>query len=584
MDVTALPRNDYPRPQFMRGDDTWRSLNGKWEFELDLSNIGLEGNFHLREHLKNEITVPFVPESKLSGIGFEDFIPAAWYKRSFDISKEENKKILIHFGAVNHYARVYINSCFAGDHRGGYTPFTIDITNLCRNGENTVTVYVENNVGDPLQPTGKQSTSFAPHGCFYSRCTGIWQSVWLEFVPKDYIRSIKLIPDVANSKIDVSVRFGGDMLPQNLRAVAAFDGNTVCEKEFSIGRREVTFSLDIPDCKLWNIGEGNLYDLTVTAGDDMIVSYFGMREISVSGNKILLNGKSIFQRLVLDQGYYEGGIYTPFNAEEFEKDIALAQAAGFNGARMHMKVFDPAYIAAADRAGFLLWEEYPVWGLDYEKKGIFEAVAAPWREVIERDISAPSIIVWCPFNETWSTKIKELLSNICLMTKSLDPSRPVIDTSGFVHLCDDNVFDIYDVHDYEQEPDVFKTHYSPLIDGKGEVFINTPEGTHYDGKKPYFVSEYGGTFWEDDQSLEDGKNQTEAWGYGDRPKNAEEFLRRFKALSEILLENPEICGFCYTQLTDVMQEKNGLFRFNRDPKFDIEHISNIISKKAAIED
>lgn len=579
MENSAIPRNDYPRPQMMRDDGSWRCLNGKWEFELDLSRSGLDRRLFEAEHLNGEITVPFVPESELSGVCYTDFIAAAWYKRNFDIEKSNGKRILLHFGAVNYRAAVYVNSEKAGEHEGGYTPFTFDITDLCVTGENTVTVYAENDVRNPLQPTGKQSERYAPYNCLYSRCTGIWQSVWLEFVPETYMEKVKFLPDVANSEIFGEVTFGGDKLPKYLRAVVFFDGEEVARCEVSVGHGSVAFSLNIPNCKLWDIGCGNLYDVTLSTDSDLVISYFGMREIAVSGNKILLNGRSVFQRLILDQGYYEGGIYTPENADAFEKDISLAMSAGFNGARMHMKVFEPAYIAAADRAGFLLWEEYPSWGLDYEKKGVFEAIALGWREVIERDFSSPSVICRCPFNETWSKSIDGLLSAIYHLTKSLDSSRPVIDTSGYIH---SEFTDIFDVHDYEQSPDEFGKHYGPLVTGEGRPFENCPEHGKYDGKKPYIVSEFGGAFWNGGHG--DGENKNGAWGYGTAPKDEKDFINRLDALCKILIDNSGICGFCYTQLTDVMQEKNGLFTFGRKAKFDVGTVRDIISRKAAIED
>ncbi len=575
MENTAIPRNDYPRPQMMRGEDSWLCLNGKWEFELDLSRSGLDRRLFEKERLNGEITVPFVPESELSGVCHTDFIAAAWYKRKFDIEKPDGERILLHFGAVNYRSAVYVNSVKAGEHEGGYTPFTFDITDLCENGENTVTVYAENDVRDPLQPTGKQSERYSTHGCFYLRCTGIWQSVWLEFVPETYIKNVKFTPDVANSRVFGEVAFGGDKLPEYLRVVASFDGDTVAECEVLPGRDSVMFSLDIPDCKKWDIGQGNLYDVTLSTDSDFVVSYFGMRDIRISGNRILLNNRSVFQRLILDQGYYEGGIYTPENVDAFEKDISLAMSTGFNGARMHMKIFEPAYIAAADRAGFLLWEEYPTWGLNYEMKGAFEAVTVGWREVIERDFSSPSIICRCPFNETWSKSIDGMLSAIYYLTKSLDPSRLVIDASGYIH---SEFTDIFDVHDYVQSPEDFKKHYDPLVTGEGRPFENYPEHGTYDGKKPYIVSEFGGTLWDEEQRGD------AAWGYGDTPSDEEDFMNRFDGLCKVLTDNGGVCGFCYTQLTDVMQEKNGLFRFNREPKFDVGKLREAVSRKAAIED
>lgn len=579
--MNTVPRNEYPRPSMMRGEDTWMCLNGKWGFEFDFSKSGKEKGFLEKETFSREITVPFSPESELSGIGYTDFMEAVWYKKSFVLPGcAEGKRILLHFGAVDNLATVWINGKWAGEHRGGYTPFSMDITKLLNDGENTVTVLAEDDTRDPLQPSGKQSHKYKNHGCFYTRCTGIWQSVWLEFVPECYIKNVKIVPDVANEKADVTVIFDGYETPYSLRAVAAFDGEPVAEKSVKIRGKSCTFSLDIKNPVLWDIGKGNLYDLTITAGEDLVCSYFGMRSVEIVGHRFLLNGRSIFQRLVLDQGYFKEGIYTAADESDFERDIDLSVATGFNGARMHMKVFEPGFIYAADRKGYLLWGEYPNWGLDTTRVGAFEAMATNWREAVERDFNSPSVIGWCPLNEIWTHTVHEFIRNIYFLTKSLDPTRPVIDISGFMH---SEFTDIYDVHDYEQDVKTFKSHYDPLMTGEGEVFLNYPDVETRDEKLPYFVSEFGGTFW-DPADVHTDENSQSAWGYGDKPKSSEDFYERFEGLCMALLDNSKICGFCYTQFTDVMQEQNGIYTFDRKAKFDLERLNKIITRKAAIED
>ncbi len=581
MEKSDIPRAEYPRPQFVRGCDTWKNLNGKWEFELDLSASGAERHLERAEHLSTEITVPFAPESELSGVGYTDFIPSAWYKRSFTLDTENlSGRVLLHFGAVDDKATVWVNGTEAGYHRGGYTPFTFDVTSLVKEGENVVVVHAEDNVKDPLQPSGKQSEGYANSGCHYTRVTGIWQTVWLEFVPVSYIKTVKIVPDVKNEKVDVEVTVCG--AEKALRAVAAFDGDEVASCDVNITGGFARFSLGIADPVLWDIGKGNLYDLCLTLGDDMLSCYFGMRSVEIDGYKVRLNGKSVFQRLVLDQGYFEKGIYTAESDEEFERDIKLQIDAGFNGARMHMKVFEPGFITAADRLGYLLWGEFPNWGLDTTRNGAFDRMAPAWREEIERDISAPSIIGWCPLNEIWTSENHEFVKNLYLLTKTLDPSRIAIDISGFMH---SEYTDIYDVHDYEQNVAEFKSHYDPLVTGEGDVFINYPEYEKpRDPDIPYFVSEFGGTFWNPAPTESNGENKNESWGYGERPYSSEEFYERFDGLVSALLDNPRVCGFCYTQFTDVMQEQNGIYRFDRSAKFDTARINASLSRRAAIED
>ena len=582
METPNIPRNEYPRPQFMRGEDTWMNLNGEWEFELDLSESGRERRLETAERLSSKITVPFAPESKLSGVGYTDFIKSAWYRRSFTLTDDQlSGRVLLHFGAVDDTATVWVNGSLAGDHRGGYTPFALDVTKLVKSGENVVTVHAKDDVRDPLQPSGKQSERYANGGCHYTRSTGIWQTVWLEFVPETYIKTVKIVPDVANEKVDVTVVFGGYKNAKRLRAVASFDGDEVAEAEVFVTGKSVTFSLAIPDPVLWDIGQGNLYDLCLTSGDDMLVSYFGMRSIEIDGKKVRLNGRCVFQRLILDQGYFEDGIYTASSNEDFERDIKLSMSAGFNGARMHMKVFEPGFIHHADRLGYLLWGEFPNWGLDPVRDGAFDRMAPAWREEIERDISSPAIIGWCPLNEYWTNKDREFVRSLYFLTKNLDPSRPAIDISGFMH---SDVTDIYDVHDYEQNPEEFKKHYDPLVTGEGEAFINYPDFESRDPEVPYFVSEFGGTFRDPKEEDASGEDTNNSWGYGKAPDSAAEFYDRFEALIGTLLDNEGVCGFCYTQFTDVMQEQNGLFRFDRTPKFDVERIRAIVSRRAAIED
>ncbi len=580
-----IPRPEYPRPQLVRGDETWMNLNGKWFFEIDNADSGGQRGLYKQDTYEKEIIVPFVPESEASGIGNTDFMYRVWYCRKFILPENfdlSRGRVLIHFGAMNYEGQLWINGDFIGEHKGGYVPATFDITESLKAGENRINVTCKNDVKSPLQPSGKQCASYANHGCFYSRCTGIWQTVWLEYVPETYIKSIKMLPDVKGEKLDVTVKLSGKA---DVRAVVTYKGEYVSEAKASSRCGLAVFSVSVPEPKLWNVGAPELYDIEIIAGEDKVTSYFGMRDVDIDGNKFLINGKSVFQRLVLDQGYYPDGIYTPADEQQFVRDIELSMAAGFNGARMHMKIFEPRFIYHADRMGYLLWGEYPNWGLDIARSEAMEAMIPEWIAELERDVNSPAIIGWCPFNESWA-KDEVILNTAYNVTKMFDPTRPVIDTSGWVHLGET---DIYDVHDYEQDIETFTAHYSPLVTGEGQVFWNG-EGhqsrfAKYDGKKPYFVSEFGGSFWDIDTKLESGGQESgNAWGYGNAPRTPEELEARMIGLCTVLLDNPGVCGFCYTQFTDVMQEMNGVFSFDRRSKVNLDRVHAALSRKAAIED
>ena len=576
--MTAIPRNEYPRPSFARREESFFCLNGIWDFEIDRENTFPEEEYSKRECFSEKIVVPFVPESAASGIEDTAHMKKVWYTRAFVLPEHfdlSEGRVLFHIGACDYHTRVWINASFAGEHKGGYTPITLDITDLLRNGENRVTVSAFDDVCDKLQPSGKQCEAEKNHGCFYTRCTGIWQTVWLEYVPESYIVSAKILPDVKNEKADFTVRVKGS---GKVAAFVSFEGKEVCSAESYATGGYATFSVSIPDPVLWDMGEGNLYSVELFFGEDKVSTYFGMRSIETDGRKVLLNGREIFMCLVLDQGYYPDGIYTASDASEFRRDIDLQMAAGFNGAPMHMKLFEPGFIHEADKAGYLLWGEYPNWGLDIAREDSVPHMLPEWMEAVERDVSSPSIIGWCPFNESFPMGNRALPQLCYDVTKQFDPTRLVIDSSGWVHTAST---DIYDSHDYDQNPVTFKERYDCLITGEGDYPVNYPTlDDGYDGKKPYFVSEFGGCFFDPDSICENHEQESSnPWGYGEAPKNEYELLARIDALCTVLRDNPEICGLCYTQFTDVMQEMNGLFTYDRRPKLPLEAMHKAISGK-----
>ena len=570
--MNNIPRPEHPNPQFQRRD--WMNLNGKWSFKIDKSKSGLAKKYYQPQtKFDRTINVPFCPESVLSGIEYMDFMDAVWYSREFTIpEKYSGLRAILHFGAVDYKATVYINGKEVGTHKGGYISFEFDITDYITDGKNVLTVYAEDDTRNPLQPRGKQSEEYYSHGCDYTRTTGIWQTVWLEFVPESRIKGIKIFPNVENCSVDIQAEVIGS---GKFEVLALYQERIMGAATVISDGGFVTAHLDLKEAYLWEVGEGRLYDLELRFNEDKVDSYFGLRDVRLDGQKFLINGKSVFQRLVLDQGFYPDGIYTAPTEEAMIKDIQISLDVGFNGARLHEKIFEPRFLYHCDKMGYIVWGEYPNWGMDSSNPNILFSILPEWIEEIERDFNHPSIIGWCPFNETWDydgrKQHDETLAVVYNTTKALDRTRPCIDTSGNFHV----ITDIFDVHDYEQDPKVFKEHYDKLMT-EGELFDNHKKRQKYTGG-PTFVSEYGGIRW----SVNEGEQN--AWGYGDAPKNKYEFIERYKGLTDALLDNDQMFGFCYTQLYDVEQEQNGLYTYSRKPKFETSIFRAINSRKAKIE-
>ncbi len=562
-----IPRPEYPNP--IKERSNWLNLNGEWDFAFDENQVGEAKRYFERESLDRKITVPFCPESILSGIGDTDYHNCVWYHRGFVLPKSfEGKRTLLNFGAVDWHAKVWVNSTYVGEHKGGYTAFCFDITDFLCEGENSVCLCAYDDIKSFTQPAGKQSFEYASRGCSYTRTTGIWQTVWLEAAGQNYIENILISPNISRCSANLTVKIARDPHEQPVRVLAYYGGRVVGSAECEANSASVQLELSLSEKHLWELGRGELYDLEVSVGDDTVKSYFGLREVCLSQGRFMLNGKSVFSRLVLDQGFYPDGIYTAPDDEALKNDIIYSMQLGFNGARFHEKIFEPRSLYWADKLGYMTWAEYPDWVLDISRPENIYSMLPEWIERVERDFSHPSVVGWCPFNETWDREGRKQYDGFILtlyeVTKALDPSRPVIDTSGNYHL----KTDIYDIHDYEYDEEKYKERYA-----KGP-YNNYENRQKYNGE-PYFVSEYGGIGW----SLSDN-----AWGYGRNVQSEEEFIKRYKGLTETLLSAPYMLGFCYTQLTDVEQEQNGLMSYDRRFKFDPELIRAINSQKAAIEE
>ncbi len=576
--AATLPRPEYPRPDLVRAE--WLNLNGEWEFALDPSGSGEERGLPVGAGFDRKILVPFAPESPLSGVGFTDFISAAWYKRTFGLPSEwRGKRILLHFEACDYATTVWVNGAEAGAHEGGYTPFTLDITDLLKPDGNFLVVRARDDLRSGRQPSGKQSVRYESYSCFYRRTTGIWQTVWLEPVSPTFIESYRVSTDIDNGSAEVTVRLNRAPEDGILRLLVTENGRKKYAGERTASGL-VTFMVPLKDARLWDVRRPNLYDIEIVFKkerrvEDKVGGYFGMRKVEVRGNTFYLNNRPLFLRTVLDQGFYPDGIYTAPSDEALKRDIELSMSLGFDGARLHQRTFERRYLAWADELGYLVWGEFADWGLDLRRPDSFLILSREWTEALERDINHPSVIGWCPFNERWDENFRGVIEAVFKLTKSLDPSRPVIDASGGYH---ETSSDIFDAHNYDQNAESFKAAFDGLLLVPPVVFVNGEKGKNvpYAGQ-PYYVSEYGGIWWNP------GQADAKAWGYGDRPKSLEEFLDRYKNLTESLMANPAVAGFCYTQLYDVEQEVNGLLTFDRRPKHDPEYFRKINRQTAAIE-
>jgi len=558
------PRQEYPRPQMVRQD--WINLNGEWEFEIDNGNSGLDRKMYEKDHLEGKIIVPFCPESELSGVNNKDFMARVWYRKEIEIPESwKNDRVLLHVDACDFESMVWVNGKLAGKHRGGYTPFCFDITDKLEDGKGTIVITAEDDVRSGNQPGGKQSSLYHSYGCSYTRTTGIWQTVWLEKVPQAYIVETKYTPDIDAGMLYVeAVCNGADGM--KLTAEAEYEGKPMGCGSATVRGKTARMAISLAETHLWEAGNGRLYDLKLTLGDDVCQSYFGMRSIAYVDGKLLLNGKVVFQRLILDQGFYPDGIYTAPSDAELKNDITRCMDMGFNGARLHEKIFEPRFLYHCDKLGYLVWGEHANWGLNISRPEAWRGFIPEWLESIRRDYNHPAIIGWCPLNETQKDQDPEFVKMLMDMTRAYDPTRPLVDASGWYHTGDG---DIVDAHCYEQDPAKFAEMIAAMGRGEGVGFhVNVPTVAT-------FMSEFGGTWW--------SKN-TNGWGYGASPLSEEEFLARFKGLMDALLDAPNMCAFCYTQLTDVEQEQNGLYTYDRQPKFPPEVIKPIVSRKAAIED
>lgn len=574
---------NYPRPQFVRNN--WTNLNGEWDFTLDDEKIGEQKEFFKIFPKDKKIIVPYTYETKMSGINDQSVHENIWYFKNVDI-KEINNKYILHFEGSDFITKLWINGKYVGMNIGGYHRFSFDITKFLIEGNNNFTIKVEDSLSKS-QPRGKQRYKNESWKCWYVQTTGIWKTIWLEEVPNTYIISSKLTPnyDENNVKVELLTNINEDTNANyELETEILFDNRIINIDKRTIEKDLIKYVIDIKDneVKHWSPETPNLYDINYKLykdGEliDEVSSYFGMRKISIDKDKLLLNDKEIYLKMLLDQGYWAESGLTPPNEEALIKDIELVKEYGFNGIRKHQKIEDERFLYYCDINGILVWSEM---ANCYEFNDISNKYFTDeWQKVVEQNYNHPSIITWVPINESWgipevSTNIEEqqFTEKIYNITKSLDITRPVICNDGWQH----TIADIITIHDYKQSGEELYNVYNSNLDilnneiphnGDRKLFS---EGYKYNGQ-PIIMSEYGGI----------ALNSELGWGYGKQVKDENEFIERFEALTNAIKNTKYICGYCYTQLTDVQQEINGLVDENRNPKFSDRIIDKIrkINKK-----
>jgi beta-galactosidase/beta-glucuronidase len=580
----AIPRPELPQPQFARPD--WQSLNGEWEFDFDDANAGLRDNWPAtKKSLSRKINVPFAFETKLSGIGDTSFHPWVWYRRSLSLPAAwSGRRILLHFGAVDYRAMVWVNGRLAGQHEGGHVPFKLDVTSLLApSGPQVIVVRAEDPPEDRYIPRGKQYWQPQSRGIFYTRTTGIWQPVWLEATGESYLDKLR-IHTQPDGRVTFSTKLARPAPGLSLHASVRFRDRTVAEGSAASSGERATLGLSINDPVKWNIGQGNLYDvrLELRRGAtvlDRVDSYFAFRSVLIENGRFHLNGRPVYLKMVLDQGYWIDSTLTPPSDDAIKYDIQMTLDMGFNGARKHQKLEDPRYLYWADRMGLLVSSEMAnayLYDEDYAARFTRE-----WIEAVERDVNHPSIVMWIPINESWGvpdvadTRQTQHLKALYHLTKSLDPTRPVIDNDGWEHT---DTTDLFGIHDYAPSGQRLVEKYSVLshsrfhFPGNGRAAL--APGFAYNGS-PVFLSEFGGIAY----PLPGSPVPADAWGYAGVEKSPSDALERLRGLYLGIAKIPQFMGVCYTQLTDVEQEINGLLTYDRKPKFDpkvIREINNLL--------
>lgn len=575
-------RSEYPRPQFRR--DSWQNLNGEWEFGFDCENDVSCGIFGGQLQFNRKICVPFSYQWEASGINDKSVHGILWYRREFDIENEnKGKRVLLCFNASDYETDVWVNGFHAVKHCGGFTPFKADITQYLKDDGNTLVVRCKD-TSDASVPRGKQSWTGEPFSCFYYPNSGIWGSVWIEFFGADCIDGYSLQSDTDNRRIygfietlyasadeaEITLKFKDKIIKKQRLTL---DGK---HTEFAVSLADNAFDFD---ALLWRVDNPNLIyvDFKLLKDGkpcDEAHARIGLRKVSVENGKICLNGRPVFQRLILDQGYWDESGLTPPDAVALKKDIELSKAMGFNGARKHQKLEDPYYYYYAEELGFLVWVEMPSAYTFCEKE--VKAITQEWQEIVNVAKNFTSVIAYVPLNESWG--VREIKTNkeqqnfaksLYYLTKSVDGTRIISTNDGFENIEDSDILSIhdYDIKCEEEFPVKYNGNYDGMYPQGWALFA---DGHGYKGQ-PVLLTEFGGIAFASEAS-------GSAWGYGNGAKDSEELLSRLAQLIKGIAKTG-FQGYCYTQLTDVQQEVNGLLYANRTPKANLNKFKKVFENK-----
>ncbi len=578
-----VPRHEYPRPQFQR--NCWMNLNGEWDFTFDDLDIGIKSRWYKKATFDHKIIVPYVYQCQLSEVNTQEFHDIIWYKRTFDLPDEmKGKRILLHFGAVDYTADVWVNGEHLICHEGGHVPFFLELTHVVQEQDNVIVVRAYDPTTDLELPRGKQYWKKTSESIFYTRTTGIWQTVWLEGVSTTYIKKIRMTPDIDRKKIEIEYEMDGYCKDLALGVEIRFQDQKLIHDKITVlnqrGKRDfwldqqITMDWNHQESWTWTPENPVLFDVTFelyqdTQKIDEAISYFGMRKVSICDGVFMLNNRPYYQKMLLDQGYWEESLLTAPKDEDFRRDIELSKQMGFNGVRKHQKIEDPRFLYWADQLGFLVWGEMAN-AYTYSRRYV-SRITNEWIQMIDRDYNHPCIIVWTPLNESWgvdcimnNTDEQAHSAAMYWLTKSLDQSRLVVSNDGWDH----TTTDLLTIHDYEWQKDILKERYSSIENilksrhaGRG-MFA---KGWSYQ-EQPIIASEIAGISYK--------KGNWSGWGYSSATSD-EDFANRYYQVVSAFLESPLIQGFVITQITDVEQEINGVMTYDRNPKIDPEIIRQI---------